>query len=344
MLRIGIWPGTFENDFVQIFSDALRMSGATVVDVQDPRQVGPLNIDVFHIHWPEQVFWSGRRAGLLFRLFGACAAIWRLKKAGVVVVWMVHNYEPHEGSRLIWRIYRSVLYRLVDGFMTLSPSTIDVVKKKLPGLACKPYAAVWHPSYPPSTGRGQRAKSRQKLSVSEDKKVYSFFGHLRPYKGVEQLIKEFKRGARHHEVLMIFGSAANAAYVDSLVSLIERNDNIVLMARRLSDEEFSEAMAAADLAVFPFRQSLHSGSIVHAISEGIPVVTPRFPFADALAEEVGAGWVNTYTGDLKFEFMANLPRPTASPRMEGLAPINVARQTMQFYERLRRNRDVRSKQ
>ena len=49
--------------------------------------------------------------------------------------------------------------------------------------------------------------------------------------------------------------------------------------------------------VAPFRRYLHSGSIVHALSAGRPVLTPATPFATSLAAELGRpDWLQTYAG------------------------------------------------
>ena len=93
-------------------------------------------------------------------------------------------------------------------------------------------------------------------------------------------------------------------------------------------------LAAADVIVLPFLRSLHSGSMIHAISEGRPVVTPDLPFAEALGREVGPGWINTYSGDLTFELMADCPIPASPPDLRALAPAVVADQTLRFYEDL----------
>ena len=51
--------------------------------------------------------------------------------------------------------------------------------------------------------------------------------------------------------------------------------------------------------VAPFRRYLHSGSIVHALSAGRPVLTPATPFALSLAAELGRpDWLQTYAGPL----------------------------------------------
>ena len=136
-----------------------------MIDAKDPTAVDPRVVDIFHIHWPEQLFWAGgTRLDVLRRLCAYLAAMRRLRRAGVKLVWMVHNAEPHDRAGLAWTIYRLALIRLIDGVMTLSPATVDTVKSKLPGLRHKPFAAVWHPAYPKTTDAAARARAHAALS------------------------------------------------------------------------------------------------------------------------------------------------------------------------------------
>lgn len=123
-IRVGVWPGSNRtgNPFVNSFAGGLRLAGVQVVDVQDPTAIMAGSIDVFHIHWPEQIFWAGGGIrGIFLRLLATLRHLHRLKQAGIVIVWMVHNLEPHDLSwkrRLLWRIYCQQLCALSDGFMT----------------------------------------------------------------------------------------------------------------------------------------------------------------------------------------------------------------------------------
>ena len=94
-LRVGLWPGSFENGFVGIFAQALREAGAVVIDVQDPTLVDPRSIDIFHIHWPEQLFWAGGgRLDVVLRLKAYSSAMRRLPSCSVVHRIAAHHHRP----------------------------------------------------------------------------------------------------------------------------------------------------------------------------------------------------------------------------------------------------------
>src|ERR1051326_1515850 len=81
-LRVGSWPGSSfrRNSVIPILCAALQRRGATVVDVLKPWLIRPEEIDIFQIHWPEQVFWDNEsRLKKLARVGLTLAALARLR-------------------------------------------------------------------------------------------------------------------------------------------------------------------------------------------------------------------------------------------------------------------------
>ena len=156
-----------------------------VEDVPDPRRVVPGTLDVLQIHWPEQIFWGGRtlmRAAA--RGLETLFALRRLKHEGVRLVWMVHNFKPHNATRgkmAVWNRYSRAIARLVDGFVTLSPATLPLVRAHFgfaPTLAALP---VRHPVY-----AGGSAPSRRPANTGERLHLV-LVGAVRRYKGIAEL-------------------------------------------------------------------------------------------------------------------------------------------------------------
>ena len=346
-IRVGVWPGSNRtgNPFVDLFAGGLRLAGVQVVDVQDPTAIMAGSIDVFHIHWPEQIFWAGGGIrGIFLRLLATLRHLHRLKQAGIVIVWMVHNLEPHDLSwkrRLLWRIYCQQLCALSDGFMTSSPATIDVVRQRLPGLRSKTAGFVWHPTYPRVEPCLPRAAIRGQLGVQEGSCLYGFLGKLRPYKGIEELIDVFRQLPGHGDHLLIAGGPADHAYASLISDIAAQDPRISVVARELSDAEFVGYQAAADVVVLPFRESLHSGSMVHAVCEARPVVTPDTPFARALAGEVGDGWVRIYCRPLKPQFLLDCRTPASLPNLQAFSPLSLGQNAIAFYQSLLMAGDAR---
>ena len=338
-LCVGSWPGPRfqDNPLIAALCAGLDEAGAEVLDIHDPTAATAARLDVLQIHWPEQIFWQG--LGPCATARKAWSTVWalaRLKAQGTRIVWMVHNLAPHDPSRwqrLLWRPYHAAIARLTDAFLTLSPSTVGVVRDAMPALTRKPGFFVWHPSYAgairPET---ERADARAALGFAPSTHVLACLGHVRPYKGVEELLEVFRNTAGDLG-LIIAGAARDQAFAQKIAVMAEGDPRIRLILRALPDAEFGALMAAADEIVAPFTDYLHSGSIVHALSAGKPVCTPEKPFARDLASGFGRGWIRLYQPPLTPAVL--LPAAIPPPARIALPDArDAARRMICFYRAL----------
>jgi len=339
-LVVGSWPGrSFGwNSFIATFCDALEAAGCEVVDVDDPRHVAR-RLDVLHVHWPEEIFWrGGGRVRLCARTVAMLGALARLKRDGTRIVWMVHNLRPHDLGgvrRPLWAVLGRRMARLADGFMTLSPATVAVVRDVVPGLARMPAASAWHPAYPGARPAPDRAACRARAGLPPDAHILAFLGLIRPYKGVEELIAAFRADPDPGRRLLIAGHSDKAGYGEGLARLAGDDPRIGVRLGRLDDRAFAGLTAAADAIVLPFRDYLHSGSMIHALSHARPVITPAAPFADALARQVGEDWVRTYRGALSPAALARGREwPTGAPDLSCLDAARLGVTARDFYREL----------
>jgi glycosyltransferase involved in cell wall biosynthesis len=339
-IRVGSWPGPnyHHNYFIQMFCKSLVDSGISVVHVADPRRVSASEIDILHIHWPEKVFWDkGSFPRLLVRWATTLVSIHKLKRAGVRIVWTVHNLRPHDLERkysLLWTVYAAQLSRLTDGFVTLCPSTVKVVRQEISGLSQKPAIYAWHPVYPHVVPEPCRERGRQQLGIDADVRVFAFLGLLRPYKGVEELIAAFRTTESKQYALLIAGAPASESYSARIKELSAGDSRIHLRLRRLSDEEYAALSAVADVIVLPFRDSLHSGSLVHAVSQRTAALTPAAPFASSLQQEAGEPWIQTYTPPLTGDMLQSTTPAHGVPELSALATNISGPKLAAFYRRL----------
>jgi len=106
-----------------------------------------------------------------------------------------------------------------------------------------------------------------------------FFGLIRPYKGLEDLIRAFD-ALPENEItrcwLTIVGETWEGCTTPA--KLIERSryrDRITFFNRYVSDVEVAKYFAGADAVVFPYHRSSASGPLHIAMSYGLPVVVTR---------------------------------------------------------------------
>ncbi len=192
-LVVGTWPGVGQ-EYISRFCESLEMAQIEVKRIEDPWRALFLRLDVFHIHWPEKILWDGKLPIKIFRAFATVVSLLILKVRGVLLVWCVHNDQPHDASRhllFFWRFYIWIISGLVDGFLTLSPSTVEVVRQRVPKLASKPGTFVWHPTYRLPVGPHEIVATRRRIGVQESDLLLCSFGFQKRYKGVDDLIACF---------------------------------------------------------------------------------------------------------------------------------------------------------
>ena len=103
-----------------------------------------------------------------------------------------------------------------------------------------------------------------------------FFGTIRPYKGLEDLLKVFN-GLDAEEVahlwLTVVGETwENCREPARLIAASPHRDRITFVNDYVPDEVVSAAFAHADVVVLPYRRSSSSGPLHVAMNWGLPVI------------------------------------------------------------------------
>jgi glycosyltransferase involved in cell wall biosynthesis len=106
-----------------------------------------------------------------------------------------------------------------------------------------------------------------------------FFGTIRPYKGLEELLEVFN-GLTEQEAtglwLTVVGETwENCTEPARLIATSPHRGRITFVNDYVPDEVVSAAFAHADVIVLPYRRSSSSGPLHVAMSWGLPVVVTR---------------------------------------------------------------------
>jgi len=240
--------------------------------------------DVIHFHWPETLFSASSRVKAAGKHLAFLALLARVRMQGIAVVRTVHNLHlPTDVTpsqrRILERVERLATLRILIGETTRVPD--DQPSETI--LHC--HYRTWFAPYTRTTAVPGRA---------------GFVGLIRRYKGVEQLIAAFRGrpDGRDGLRLAISGQPTSDALADELRALAAGDDAISLSFGFLDDATFVEAMTSSEVVVLPYRFMHNSGSVLAALSLDRPVLVPRNEANEALATEVGAGWIHSYDGDL----------------------------------------------
>ena len=103
-----------------------------------------------------------------------------------------------------------------------------------------------------------------------------FFGLIRPYKGVEDLIRAFDgltaEEAACHTLTVVGETWENWTLPAELIAASPYRDRITFVNRYVSDAEAAQFIADSDVVVLPYRRGSASGPLQIAMSQGLHVV------------------------------------------------------------------------
>lgn len=233
----------------------------------------------------------------------ALALLWRERPAVMVFQWwsgtVLHSYlllacaarllgariiiEFHEVldtgeaklplARAYVRLVTAPLLRLAHGFVIHS----EYDKKALQGhyeLGQRPVAVIVHGPY-----NQYQFEKREDRTVPPSCCNLLFFGVIRPYKGLEDLIKAFD-ALPESEIgrywLTVVGETWEGwTLPTSLIEHSRYRQRITFVNRYVTDEETEHFFAQADALVLPYHRSSASGPLHIGMSHGLPIVVTQ---------------------------------------------------------------------
>lgn len=233
--------------------------------------------------------------------------VWRLQRAGVKIVWTVHNVIDHESSHpAIDRFLARRAYTIANGVIVHSPAALAEAETQWQVTRRRDVHVIPHGNfidcYP---GNATRAEARVRLQLPEKALVFLFIGNIRPYKGVPALVREFKAIATSEMRLVIAGEILSRDLRTEIETAIDGDDRIRFRAEFLPDSEVQVHLAAADVVVFPYTKALTSGALILAMSFGCACIAPRMgAIADTLDPDGGFLYPVTQPNALRSALLA----------------------------------------
>jgi glycosyltransferase involved in cell wall biosynthesis len=336
-MRVLAFPKSSDkNPYTDLLYKNVERLGVEVVEF-DPRMGSKERGDVLHVHWPEW-FLVRRNPLAVWRHYAMWMECLRsLRRQGTKVVWTAHNLRSHENRHeLLQRKFWSEFVPLVDGCVCLSEVSRSLVREAFPGLKC-PTAVVPHGHYRdvyPNTVH--RSAARASLGLDPSDFVFVHVGMVREYKNVPELIAAF-RDCERPCTLVVAGEVFEEGLKRRVEAAAEGCANVHLHLRRVDDSDLQLYFRAADVAVFPYRDILNSGSALMALSFDVPLLVPSLGSMPELRQQVGEAWVMTYEGEVTGQVLSQgreWARKTARAErapLDGLDWLPLARRTVEFY-------------
>lgn len=238
--------------------------------------------NVIHVHWLteiiQRVSWSKVSLFFLIKLFLLVVDIKYVQSKGVKVVWTIHNRLAHQQlDERREKLIRKTFARLVDNVIVHSLSAAKSLSP-IYGMDFANKANViphgnYEGCYPPPSET--KIKTKADLGCKPDETLVLFFGALRPYKGVAKLVKSFESAKLINIKLLIAGNAPDESYKNEIINAANNSTSILLQFGYLEDQKLINYIEAVDAVVIPFEDTLTSGSVILAMTQGKALIAPE---------------------------------------------------------------------
>lgn len=266
---------------------------------------------IFHLHWLNFLFddkMSDDEAAKVADAF--VAKLNMFKKKGGSIAWTVHNVISHDAVHHDVEVLLSTrLAELADILHFHSAGSVAEVERVFPIPPEKVRIAKhghYIGAYPDLVSQ---AAARDYLGLEQTDDVILFNGQIRKYKGIDALIEAFRAllQERPQALLLIAGAAREDPLLGQDVPLtpFERS-RIRLVDRYIDDAELQVFLNAADFAVYPYRNILTSGSLMLALSFGLPAIITDAAMTREVMECGNAGIIYDGSTDMLTKSMTDM--------------------------------------
>ncbi|NQV14951.1 glycosyltransferase [bacterium] len=216
----------------------------------------------------------------------------RLKQHGILVAVFIDNLIPHEKSRIDTWAARRVLSH-ADHVFTMSKYVTSDVLSFRSELSV---TTLIHPLYENYKSRYSKQEARRILELKEDQAVMLFFGLIRPYKGLDILIRALgiiKNELADYKAFILGEAYENEQKYIDLINSTGIESSVVYRNEFISDEELPLFFAACDVLVLPYRSATQSGIIGVAFQMDRPVIATQVGGLGEYIEEGKTGYLVT---------------------------------------------------
>ncbi|RLC51904.1 MAG: hypothetical protein DRZ79_02000 [Candidatus Cloacimonadota bacterium] len=174
------------------------------------------------------------------------------------VIYIIDNIDFHEKWIFAKTLTKFALGK-ADKLITLSDSVFEDTRKMFPN---KKIIRSYHPLYLIFDRQRFNKKTAKKELGLTGKKVILFFGYIKPYKGLDLLLKAFPEILKNipDAHLLIVGEVyGNDEKYLHLISELKITDKVTFIRKFVADDEVEIYFKSADVLALPYKQATQSG-------------------------------------------------------------------------------------
>jgi glycosyltransferase involved in cell wall biosynthesis len=197
-------------------------------------------------------------------------------------IFLCHNVEPHEPSPLD-RWLAGYGLGAADGFLVHARAEAERLAARAKG---RPVRVHPHPTYEVFSANAP-SREAARSAVGARGRTILFFGYVRPYKGLGDLLEALRRARPDAwDTLLVVGEfyEPRERYAAALADPALRG-KVTVVDRYVANEEVAAYFAAADVVALPYRSATGSGIAQVAYGAGVPVVATRTGGLEDVVEE-----------------------------------------------------------
>jgi glycosyltransferase involved in cell wall biosynthesis len=197
-------------------------------------------------------------------------------------VFLCHNVEPHEATPLDHRL-ASYGLGAADGYLVHARSEAERLRPMARG---RPVRVHPHPSYEVFSERGI-GREEARAAVGATGRVILFFGYVRPYKGLLDLLEALRvaRPDSWDRLYVVGEFYESRSRYESLLADPALHGKVTVVDRYVANEEVAAYFAAADVVALPYRSATGSGIAQIAFGAGVPVIATRTGGLEDIVED-----------------------------------------------------------
>lgn len=301
--------------------------------------------DIIHLHWLQSFFVRSSLTKSLVSMMLFVGQLLILRLLGTKIVWTVHNLKNHNNRFLISeRIGKLAVSNIADGIIAHCQLAKEEIVSNLKTANPDKIFVVPHGNYIECyENKINRQEARRQLNISDSDVVLLFFGLIRPYKGVLEMVKALEEISLPKVKLLIVGKLwQDTEEFDEVLRQKAANDlRIVYRPGFVPDELIQVYMNACNLVVFPYRDILTSGAVLLAMSFGKACLAPKIGCIGEILDKKGAflynpnkedGLIKATQAAVNNSSVLNQMGEYNYQKIQQYSWQNVAQQTLKIYD------------
>ncbi|WP_318568842.1 glycosyltransferase family 4 protein [Salinigranum marinum] len=252
------------------------------------------NVSIVHFHWLTPYILEESLFKTVGRILLTFLQLVSLQIRGVKIVWTVHNVMSHQSDHpLLERWFKHVFIRLkICDFMFIHCEKVSeqiVDEYQLADAHIRNRTQVISHGHYISNYENtiSATEARNSLGLDPEAIVFLFFGQIRPYKGIPNLIRQFKSFENSSANLLIVGNPVDESIKEEITNQALNDERIKTNFGFIPGDKIQIFMNSADAVVLPYNKITTSGSLILAMSFGRAIIAPRVGCIPELLDERG---------------------------------------------------------